>query len=32
MRPPDWLTGYQRAWLVPDVVAGVIVWSIVAGG
>jgi MFS superfamily sulfate permease-like transporter len=26
---PDWLTGYQRAWLVPDVLAGVIVWSVV---
>jgi MFS superfamily sulfate permease-like transporter len=26
---PDWLTGYRRAWLVPDVLAGVIVWSVV---
>ena len=26
---PDWLSGYQRAWLVPDIVAGLIVWSVV---
>jgi len=26
---PAWLRGYQRTWLVPDVIAGVIVWSVV---
>ena len=26
---PAWLTGYRRAWLAPDVIAGVIVWSVV---
>lgn len=26
---PGWLTSYRRAWLVPDVLAGVIVWSVV---
>ncbi len=26
---PAWLMGYRRAWLVPDVIAGVIVWSVV---
>jgi SulP family sulfate permease len=26
---PSWLTGYHRAWLGPDLVAGVIVWSVV---
>lgn len=26
---PEWLGGYRRNWLVPDVVAGVIVWSVV---
>jgi sulfate permease, SulP family len=26
---PSWLTSYRRAWLVPDVLAGVIVWSVV---
>ena len=26
---PDWLRNYQRAWLVPDVVAGLIIWSVV---
>jgi sulfate permease, SulP family len=26
---PDWLAGYRREWLVPDVVAGLIVWSVV---
>jgi SulP family sulfate permease len=26
---PRWLTGYRRAWLLPDVIAGVIVWSVV---
>jgi MFS superfamily sulfate permease-like transporter len=27
---PAWLERYQRAWLRPDVVAGVVVWSVVA--
>jgi MFS superfamily sulfate permease-like transporter len=26
---PAWVQGYERAWLVPDVLAGVIVWSVV---
>jgi high affinity sulfate transporter 1 len=26
---PRWLSGYQRGWLLPDVVAGLIVWSVV---
>lgn len=26
---PSWLLGYRREWLVPDVVAGLIVWSVV---
>ena len=26
---PRWLVHYERAWLVPDVVAGLIVWSVV---
>jgi MFS superfamily sulfate permease-like transporter len=26
---PTWLRGYRREWLVPDVLAGVIVWSVV---
>jgi high affinity sulfate transporter 1 len=26
---PHWLAGYRRTWLVPDVMAGVIVWSVV---
>ena len=26
---PPWLSGYQRAWLLPDLVAGLIVWSVV---
>jgi sulfate permease, SulP family len=26
---PGWLHGYRRSWLVTDVVAGVIVWSVV---
>jgi MFS superfamily sulfate permease-like transporter len=25
---PNWLTGYRRAWLRPDVIAGIIIWSI----
>ena len=27
---PDWLSGYRREWLTPDLVAGAIVWSVVA--
>jgi sulfate permease, SulP family len=26
---PGWLRAYQRGWLVPDVIAGLIVWSVV---
>jgi SulP family sulfate permease len=26
---PAWLSGYRRAWLRPDVIAGVVVWSVV---
>ena len=26
---PGWLTGYRRSWFVPDVIAGLIVWSVV---
>ena len=26
---PSWLPGYRRSWLVPDVIAGLIVWSVV---
>jgi sulfate permease, SulP family len=26
---PAWVRGYRRAWLRPDVVAGVVVWSVV---
>jgi len=26
---PAWVQGYERAWLVPDLLAGVIVWSVV---
>jgi sulfate permease, SulP family len=26
---PGWISGYRRAWLGPDVIAGVIVWSVV---
>jgi SulP family sulfate permease len=26
---PAWLRGYQRAWLTPDLIAGLIVWSVV---
>jgi high affinity sulfate transporter 1 len=24
----DWLSGYQRAWLLPDVLAGLAVWAV----
>ena len=26
---PGWLREYRRAWLLPDVLAGLIVWSVV---
>jgi high affinity sulfate transporter 1 len=26
---PRWLPGYRREWLLPDVVAGLVVWSVV---
>ena len=26
---PAWLKGYEREWLVPDVLAGLLVWSVV---
>jgi sulfate permease, SulP family len=26
---PAWIGGYRREWLVPDVVAGIVVWSVV---
>lgn len=26
---PQWLTGYRRGWLLPDVVAGLVIWSVV---
>ena len=26
---PDWATDYERSWLKPDLVAGVVIWSIV---
>jgi sulfate permease, SulP family len=26
---PGWLRGYERAWLAPDLLAGLIVWSVV---
>jgi SulP family sulfate permease len=28
-RGPVWLHGYHRSWLVPDILAGLIVWSVV---
>ena len=24
-----WMAGYQRSWLVPYIVAGVVVWTVV---
>lgn len=27
---PSWLRGYERAWLRADVIAGIVVWSVVA--
>ena len=29
MLVPEWLRGYRREWLTPDLIAGVIVWSVV---
>ncbi len=29
MQLAPWLRGYRRAWLVPDVLAGLIVWTVV---
>ena len=26
---PSWLRSYERAWLRPDVIAGVVIWSVV---
>ena len=26
---PGWLRGYRRDWLRPDVIAGVVIWSVV---
>jgi SulP family sulfate permease len=26
---PSWLADYRRDWLGPDVVAGLIIWSVV---
>jgi high affinity sulfate transporter 1 len=26
---PGWLAGYHRAWLRPDLIAGVVIWSVV---
>jgi high affinity sulfate transporter 1 len=26
---PAWLPGYRRGWLLPDVVAGLVIWSVV---
>ncbi len=26
---PAWLRSYQRAWLRPDVIAGIVIWSVV---
>ena len=26
---PRWLRAYRREWLRPDVIAGVVVWSVV---
>jgi len=26
---PGWIRGYRRAWLSRDVVAGIVVWSVV---
>jgi high affinity sulfate transporter 1 len=28
VRAGDWLRGYQRSWLVPDVIAGLTVWAL----
>jgi sulfate permease, SulP family len=26
---PPWITSYQRSWLRPDVIAGLVIWSVV---
>jgi SulP family sulfate permease len=26
---PDWIAGYSRDWLRPDLVAGIVIWSVV---
>jgi sulfate permease, SulP family len=26
---PSWLRGYERPWLRADVIAGVVIWSVV---
>ena len=26
---PPWITSYQRPWLRPDVIAGLVIWSVV---
>lgn len=28
-RVPSWLRGYRRDWLRPDLVAGIVIWSVV---
>lgn len=28
IRAKDWLSDYQRAWLVPDIIAGLTVWAL----
>lgn len=28
VRAPDWLRGYRRAWLAPDIIAGLTVWAL----
>jgi high affinity sulfate transporter 1 len=28
IRAKDWLTGYRRDWLVPDIIAGLTVWAL----
>ena len=26
---PGWIAGYRRDWLRPDLIAGVVIWSVV---
>jgi sulfate permease, SulP family len=26
---PGWIAGYRRAWLRPDLLAGIVIWSVV---